>query len=414
MRRGASTVTIKGAAAASSLLSTAVIIRLYGLELFGVFSFALLTVRLLGTFSSFGLESLLLVNLLKRAGRQHTALSLVSAACIGYAHIISGAITILTLVVSSMFYILGYSTFFKSIIILLPIILLQTTTGLQASILRSRRCDFSAQLVLLGLPSLVPASILIVLSFIFNQQPEFLPEFSFVAGSVIGCLVGFLLTGVHPGSNGSFAFTSILKAKFQILRRSAAIHLANIANYSADFYVTIFVSWFGSFEMVGALRVFRQIGSSFQMLSNAIEIPFSTELAHANFTQNRMKVFRLLRLSQLIIGSIGFGTLAIIGLFYGELFAFLDVNQTGLVGPLFCYLLFVALSMTSGAASGALVILNCPKELARSSALSLLASALITTVSIPFLGLYGASLALGAATLTRATLNYLSVRRVTN
>lgn len=410
--RIAGTFVIRGAAAGSSLVMAALVINLYSLEKFGELSFALLTVRIIAAFSLFSLDSLLLRTLLRCEGRDVGKLRLrLIRECTGLAEAVSLLAFICVLAMGALMTTLtGGEDFWLSMLVLSPIMLMQNSIASHASLLRERRRDALSQLVVAGIPSVLPI-LIVALAFLFGDPPRYLPEAAYLTASTIAAVTGMLVTGLVPLRNLGFGLSRLVKRRVRILSYSSAIHSANVMNHLSEWYGPALLSATNSFAVVGLFRVFQQFALAFQLVSVSVEIPFSTEIAKAHIARNLEKLWALLRRSQFIIGSGGLAIAAV--LLATPEFAYellkIDLEQNG--GLFFLLIGLLVFRLFAGASQSALVLMDSAPKLVRASTISLVLSAVIQTSLIPFFGLTGATLALGAQNILLGWTAYYFVRQ---
>jgi len=411
-RRVSSTFLVRGTAAIASLVLTAVVIRAYSLGKFGEFSFALMTAKLVAAFALFSLDSLLLRLLLRgepegyRTGRSNIVLET------GGITIILSCIVALILMVAALIGIFASSSagFWVSLLIMLPIIPLQNSLLIQASLLRFERRDALSQLFAVGVPTALPVPI-IGLAWLAGYTLPYLPEFTVVACYVIAFVASVAKGGAQPFRRIGPSVIGLWRGKWRILRYSSAVHSANMMNYVSDWYGTMLIAVTQSMEVTGALRVIQQFGSAFHLVSISVEIPLSTEIARAHVTRNFAKMKRYLLRSQVVLTGIG-GVLTLMVIVASEtilrLFeAYSDQTRLALI----LFVVLLGAKFLTGAAASALNLMDATRRLMRASAYALAITIALQSFLVPLFGIVGAAAALGAGVLARGATNYMFVRR---
>ena len=408
--RIAGTFIVRALAAAGSLALAALLVRAYSLGKFGEFSFAYTSVRLVGAMCLFSLDSLLLRVLLRGQERGGRLAGSAVAATAGLARIvaIAGFVLVAVLAVTMQQW-RGADGFWTSLALLSPIVVLQGSAALQASILRAQRRDAWSQAITFTLPAVLPLAV-VGTGWAGGSLPPFLPEIAVLAAHIVAVAIGWRLTGLGPLTHAMNGARRFAQRRLKVLRYSGAIHGANVMNYAADWYSALLITLFASFEVTGVLRILQQFGAAFGLLAVSLEVPFSSEIARAHIARKWSEVKRLLRLSQAGLAAIGAVLAAAIVAGSDLIFALFDLPPEPYRLPLFvlvgCYVLVLA----TGAAASALNIMDCTARLVRSSAIALVLAFVLQTALVPFFGLTGAVLGIGLTVLAKAGVNYLSVR----
>lgn len=406
---------MRGVSALSSLLLAAVIIQLYGLQKFGEFSLALVTIRLVGVFGMFSLDSLLLRLLLRlqvRGGKQLK--SRLIGDCNGFAMLSSLLAFVVVIAVSlTSGACLGFGGFWLSLIGLSPLIVMQNMANIQSAILRSKRHDFESQLVVVGIPIIVP--LLVCSVFLTNDwRPYYLAEVAMVAGMVLAVVYGRFLTMISLFTGVTGAFSKLAGKRRRLLIYSSAVHSANVMNFFTEWYSGFLVALTQSFEVVGVLRVFQQFGKAVHLISHSVELPFSTEIANAHIERDGSLIRRRLVQSQVILGAAGIIFFLLVLLVRDFAFEIYDLDGDQVKLAFFIFMGLTVSRLFAGASASALNIMDATPLLIKASQLSILIGVALLSAMVPFLGLEGASLALGLQTLIQSSINYYFMRIALN
>ena len=408
--RIAGTFLVRASAAAGSLALAALMVRAYSLGRFGEFSFLYTSVRLVGTFCLFSLDTLLLRMMLRAQERGNRVRSGPVEATAGLAQALAlagfGAIVATSFLFRSIPALADLSV---SLLLLSPVALLQPVASMQASLLRAARREAWSQAVLFTIPALLPVAILAI-AWSMDALPQHLPELAVLAAHLCAVSIGWALTGLAPLSNLAAGMRRFLGGRLAALRYSAALHAANIMNFATDWYGALLVTLFASFEATGVLRIFQQFAAAFGLLAVSLEVPFSAEIARHHIARRWDDVLRLLVRSQWLLGLLGLALIGAIALFSDLIFGFFALPADRYRGTLLLLLVFYEIVLMTGAAASALALMNCTRRLVRASGIALALAIILQSVLVPGLGLTGAVLGMGLAVSAKAIVNYASVR----
>ena len=409
--RIAGTFVVRASAAAASLALAAILVRAYSLEKFGEFSFAYTSVRLVGVFCLFSLDTLMLRLLLRSEQREDAgAVQRLIAACSGTARVLSlGGFLFVTLVAGAVLWAGGRETFWTSILLLSPVVALQAAAALQAALLRAKRRDAWSQGVSYTIAAVVPLA-LVLGGWAVNATPQYLPEIAVIAGQGAAVACGFALTGLGPWRHLREGIALFARRRLRILRYSSAVHAANLMNHASDWFGALLITIFQSFEAAGVLRIFQQLGSAFGLVGVSLEIPFSTEIARAHIRRRVADLKRLMSQSQVALGIIGALMGGAILIAADLIFALFDLPAAPYRGALLVLIGCYGIVMLTGAAASALHIMDCTRRLVRASTLSFAIAVALQSLLVPFYGVTGAVLGIGLAVAAKAVVNLLSVR----
>lgn len=412
VQRITGTFALRGLSAFGSLALAALIVDLYSLERFGIFSFALLTTRVIAALLLFSLDSLLLRLLLRATGDSYRkGANRITQETSGLAMVFSLAgLLVIAGVTAIAIALVPEGGFWTSLLLLAPLIVTQNITSMQASVLRSRRRDVLTQWVTVGIVSLLPLAAIASARLLGNPH-AYLPELAIIAASLISAVIGAQHSGLQPLRHIGRGIASMRRGSWRILRYSSAVHSANVMNYISDWFGAMLVSSTQSFAMTGALRIIQQIGSAFQLVSASLEIPFSSEIAQAQIARQTKRLRTLLRSSQLALGAMGLVLCASILLTAQFFLPLFDANTADVRMALLIYVLLLTANFCNGAASSALSLMDATRRLIRASAIALVLTIVLQCLLVPLFGIVGAAAALGLGALVRGTTNYWFVRR---
>ena len=408
-KRVTGTFLVRGSAALASLLLAALLVRVFSLEKFGQYSFALMSVRLAAALCLFSLDSLLLRMLMRNSQRQGTLQKTIARDCMGNAQAIGLAGSAVAAAIATGGVLVDGSAFWRSLLIFSPVVTLHGVVSLQAGVLRAERRDVAAQWVLVGIVALMPLA-LISLAALSGWAPEFLPEIAILVSYVVAAFAGIGLSGYFPVVHAAKGARNLLMGRIATLRYSSAIHGANVMNYITDWYVQFLVSGTQSFEAVGILRIFQQFTAALALAAQSIEIPFSTEIAQAHIARSHDRLRKLLLTSQLILGSAAVVALLAIFLLSPFILSFFDIDGARNSWLLFLLVAFYAVVLCTGASASALNLMECTGKLVRASFIAMVLAMAVSSIAIPTLGLLGAVIGLGSAVALRALINLYYVR----
>lgn len=413
VKRIAGTFVVRAASAGGSLLFAAAIIQLYSLEKFGQFALALATVRLLGVAGMFSLDSLLLRLLLRLQSRGATHLyPRLITQCSGFALVISGVVLIVLAMVALGGVLVGdEQPFWISLLLLSPLVLGQNIANIQSAWLRLERRDLESQLVVVGIPIVLPL-ILVAGLFLLPNRPDNLPEIAMVAGMAAAILYGWLQTGIAPQRGLRTGLSNFTERRLRVLRYSSAVHSANVMNFFTEWYAGFITAVTQSFEVVGVLRVFQQFGKAVHLVSHSVELPFATEIANAHIRRDPDEIHRRLVQSQMILGAAGVGLVLAIFIAKDLIFAMYELDSGAISFAFYLYISLVAARLLGGASASALNIMDTTPQLLKASRISIVVGVALLSAMVPFFGLLGAAIALGLQVVTQAAINYYFVLTV--
>lgn len=411
-QRIAGTFLVRGLVAVAALATAAMIIRGYSLHVFGEYSFSIATVRLISAFSTFSLDSLLLRVLLRSDQRSNSVVvERVERECVGFGMLIAiAAMTLTASLAAGMMMANPGASFWLSLLILSPIVPLQTAAALQAARLRADRRDTAAQMLTVGIAGLLPLPFL-ALPLLSSFSLRYLPEASALLAYVVAAAIGKRWIGNAFRGHLRHCISGPLRGRLRVVRYSWAIHSANMMNYLTEWYGGMLLSLTQSFAVVGVLRIFQQFGQIFALVSISIEAPLATEIAKAQVRRDFRRVSMLLHASQLALGLLGLAIFGCIALTSDLIFAFFEMDPKAHAAAFLVFILLQTAKMFTGAAASALNMMNGAHRLIRASAIALVVGLLLQSALIPFFGLLGATIGIGVVVLVRGLANLHYVRK---
>lgn len=391
------TFAVRAVSAFSGLAVAALVTNIYSLGKFGEFAFALMTVKAIGAFAIFSLDSLLLRTLLRRETRRDSKLELrLIKECSGIADAISFMVTLFTASISIICFVFSSQPdFWLAMFLLSPIIIAQNTAANQATLLRNSRRDAESQLVALGIPAILTAVIL-AFAIPLSSPPELLPEIASIVAAFSAVAYGTILTKLVPFRHLQFGFARLRQKRFRVLGYSGAVHTANVMNIISSWYGPALLSVTSTFEVVGIFRVLQQVAQAFHLISISVEVPFSTEIAKAHLARDIAGLRKLLCQSQYVIGFGGLVIAAVLAATPSWVYQLFGIDMTVHFATFFLLVALLVLRLFAGASQSALNLMDSAPSLIRASAWSLALAAVMQTALIPFFGLTGATVALGA------------------
>ena len=412
LRRISATLLVRGMSAVASLGLAALVTTVYSLAVFGAFSFALMTVKMVAAIALFSIHSVLLKLLLRgELGQDRRARPAVVRECGGMATLFSLMAMVVVIAVALGAMELGASgDFWLSLALTAPIIPLQNITNVQAVVLRAERRDATSQVLLIGLPTILPP-LVVGAGALAGQTPRFLPEVAATGALLVAALAGVVLSRTAPFLHLSAGARALLGRRHRIVRHAWAPHLANMMNYLSDWYGSMLLAATQSMEMTGALRIIQQFGAMFQLMITSVENPLSTEIGRAHRNRDYPAARRFLRHSQLLLGGAGWALALMAALLSGPILSAFKADLPQVQLALIVFLAFQAGRTLTGASGSALFLMDATSLLVRAATISLVLAAVLQSALVPFLGIVGAAAGLGAGMMARAVITYLFVQR---
>lgn len=407
LRRISGTFVVRGFAAFGSLALAAAIIRIFSLDRFGEYGFSLATARLIAPLALFSLDTMLLRMLLRMRTRGIDNLrERILTETAGPSVILSLASFTVVLVSSLALYVFaGGNSFWISLALTSPIILLQNMTLMQAAILRSDKRDYESQLVSMALPTFV-ALALVSLGWLIDSPPIYLPELATLLGMVLGAVLGWRFTGYGSLLEQLRSARSCSFQRLRLMRYASGIHVANIMNYVTEWYGGFILAATQTFAAVGAIRVYQQFARAVMLVASSVEMPFATELAQSYMKRDVASIWRMLFLSQIILGLAGISLFAGFYFFSHIIFEIYDLDFETVSTSFFIFIGLVCSRLLNGAASSALAVMDSKTELIKASFYSLVVGLVLLTALVPYFGLNGAAIALGLQFLLQGAIYY--------
>lgn len=411
-KRITGTFLVRGTSAVFSLASAAVLVRIFGVERFGVYAFALLSARLVAAFSLFSLDSLKLRILLRSesSGKLHVGRAMRESTL--YASTFSTASFLILLVACAAVLLSPYSTpFWLSLAALSPAVILLNSTAMHCATLRAERRDVSAQLLSVAFPAVIPP-LLIVGWNLVHKPPSMLPELAMLGALAAASITARWLTKDQSKASAKARVKLLINGPRRMVYYSSKVQFANIANYLTDWFAFLILSVFGSFSDIGVMRIFQQFGQAFDLLTASVEVPISTEIAKAHARGDRARIASLLTKSQIGLALAGAVTATAMAVLSPRIFPLFHITLNEVTFNAFCiFLLCYVAKLSTGAAASSLNLMDTLQELVRASLLGLGIGFVLQVALTPSFGLFGAASAAGLAIASRAFICLYFVRR---
>jgi len=258
----------------------------------------------------------------------------------------------------------------------------------------------------MAVPTFV-ALALVALGWLLEAPPRYLPEIATLFGMVLGAVLGWWFTGYGWGAAQLRSVRKFSPRRLRLLRYATGIHAANIMNYMTEWYGGFLLATTQTFAAVGAIRVYQQFARAVMLVASSVEMPLAIDLAQSYMRRDVTAIWRLLFLSQIMLGLAGIGLFIGFYLFSHIIFELYDLDFETVSTSFFIFIGLMCSRLLNGAASSALAVMDSKTELIKASFLSLIVGLVLLTALVPYFGLNGAALALGLQFMLQGAINYV-------
>jgi O-antigen/teichoic acid export membrane protein len=410
----ASVAAIRGASAIFAFLLSWMIVHFRSLDALGSFSFALVTVQLVGALALLGIDSLLLRLMIKAlsAGKSRLAVKYVNEA-FAAATLMAIPGILLCWAIAGAVMIFRESLYWagESLIIMAPVVLCTAISKVSAGRMRGHGQVTLSQVIDGTLPSFIALAGLLISNWMGVKT--FLVPVYYVLGAAISAGIGLFLIRndlrglrfiYRPGTIGrSLRFT----------RASLPIQYANVANYLTDWTATAALAIWLPLSAVAIYRVISQIGMVFVLVVTAFEIPVSTAVSAAHLARDLPRLRQVITSTRWLMIATAAVPIAAVFIFAGPILQlFFKLGNDTAILCLRIILIGQIVNVVTGPVGSALVMMGGARQLVRISWTVLIVMVLSTAVMTPWQGVVGVCIAAAFSLSLRNLMNYWRVNRL--